>query len=84
MHRTAINAVAALFKGLASEITKSIQALATNTLSRQEMDWRAQRGVEDRNRIETAIADIRSSLVPRPEFEAYKVDVQRRLDRRVP
>lgn len=33
------------------------------------MDWRAARGVEDRQRIEGSIADIRAGLVPRAEHE---------------
>ncbi|QPC91002.1 hypothetical protein [Mesorhizobium sp. INR15] len=41
-----------LIQSLTSETTKAIQTLAANTVTRQEMDWRAQRGIEDRNRME--------------------------------
>ncbi|TIW11307.1 MAG: hypothetical protein E5V66_14175 [Mesorhizobium sp.] len=69
------------------ETQKSIQALAQNTVSRQEMDWRSQRGAEDRLRMEAAVTDIRSGLVPRAELErvwqAYDqrfLDQQRQID----
>lgn len=51
------------------ETNKSIQSLADRTVSRQEMDWRAARGAEDRLRSETAIADLRISTVTRLEWQ---------------
>jgi hypothetical protein len=46
----------------------AVGELARNTVSRQEMDWRAARGSEDRTRQETAIADLRESSVTRNEW----------------
>lgn len=66
---------------LATETNKSIQALAANTVSRQEMDWRADRGTEDRTRMEGSIAALRASTILRSEFEAFKLDIQRQIDR---
>lgn len=40
-----------------------------NSVSRQEMDWRAARGTEDRDRTNTAIVGITSEMVPRAELE---------------
>jgi len=78
---------ARIIQSLASETAKNIQAIATTTVSRQEMDWRSARGTEDRSRIEAAIADIRAGLVPRAEhervwanFDQRFVDQQRQLD----
>lgn len=71
-----------LIQSLTTETGKAIQTLAANTVSRQEMDWRAARGAEDRTRMETAISDIRGNLVPRTEFEAFKIDIQRQIDRK--
>lgn len=76
-----------LIQGLTAETSKSIQTLAANTVSRQEMDWRAARGAEDRTRMESAIADIRAGLVPRAEhervwanFDQRFTDEQRQID----
>lgn len=55
-------------KAAAIETNKSIQALAASSVSRQEMDWRAARGAEDRTRQELAIADLRAGSVTRPEW----------------
>lgn len=66
---------------------RSIQTLAANTVSRQEMDWRAQRGAEDRAQTLAAVSDIRAVLVPRAEHERVWqnydqrfTDQQRQLD----
>lgn len=67
-----------------SNTRDQLQALAMTTVSRNEIDWRAARGAEDRVRMETAVSDIRGNLVPRTEFEAFKIDIQRQLDRRTP
>jgi hypothetical protein len=50
------------------ETAHSIQALAANTVSRQEMDWRAERGAEDRKRTEDSVASIRTGMVYRNEW----------------
>jgi hypothetical protein len=68
-----------LIQSLTSETAKSLQALAANTVSRQEMDWRAARGVEDRNTMQTAIADIRAGLVPRAEHERVWANFDQRF-----
>jgi DNA repair exonuclease SbcCD ATPase subunit len=48
---------------------KSIQALAANTVSRQEMDWRTQRGVEDRATMLASVSSIRDTMVYRNEWQ---------------
>ncbi|WP_202363234.1 hypothetical protein [Mesorhizobium sp. L-2-11] len=53
---------------LSSETNKTIQALAANTVSRQEMDWRADRGTEDRKRTDESVAAIRNAMVYRNEW----------------
>ncbi|MER9356961.1 hypothetical protein NKI61_27350 [Mesorhizobium sp. M0514] len=55
-------------QALTSETAKSIQMLATSTISRQEMDWRTARGAEDRARTDAAVIDLRSTLLPRNEW----------------
>jgi hypothetical protein len=47
---------------------KNIQALAMNTVSRQEMDWRSDRGSEDRKRTDDSIITLRESTVSRNEW----------------
>lgn len=76
-----------LIQSLTAETSKAIQSLAANSVSRQEMDWRSARGVEDRISIQTAIADIRAGLVPRAEhervwanFDQRFADEQRQID----
>jgi hypothetical protein len=58
-----------------------ISKVDDTTVDRQEMDWRAARGQEDRLRMEGNIADLRASIVPRMEYEAFKIDIQRQVDR---
>jgi hypothetical protein len=55
-------------KAAVVETNKVIQALATSTVSRQEMDWRAERGAEDRGRQEQAISELRAASVTRLEW----------------
>lgn len=55
-------------KAAAIETNKSIQALAASSISRQEMDWRAARGAEDRVRQEQAITEMRAGTVTRAEW----------------
>lgn len=63
------------------ETNKSIQALATNTVSRQEMDWRAARGAEDRAGVLGAITDLRAGTVTRSEWtERNRADEQQASD----
>lgn len=53
---------------LAGETNKSIQALAANTVSQQEMDWRSERGAEDRKRADDSIKSLRDGMVYRNEW----------------
>jgi len=76
-----------LIQSLTTETGKAIQNLAANTVSGQEMDWRSQRGAEDRVRMEAAIADLRSGTVNRNEwvernraYDQQTADFNRRLD----
>ncbi|WP_033838266.1 hypothetical protein [Mesorhizobium loti] len=64
---------------LAAETNRTIQALTANTVSRQELEWRAQRDAEDRSRTETRISDLRASLVPRDEHERVWENFDRRF-----
>jgi hypothetical protein len=59
---------ARIIQSLATETNKTIQNLAANTVSRQEMDWRAARGIEDRDRTTQAITDLRVNAVARSEW----------------
>lgn len=72
---------------LAKQTNESIKDLAASTVSRQEMDWRAARGAEDRARTEKAIDAITTDLVPRGEHERVWqnydqrfMDQQRQID----
>ncbi len=56
-------------QGLASETNKTIQALAASTVSRQEMDWRTARSVEDRASTNASIVSIRDTMVYRNEWQ---------------
>lgn len=69
------------------ETGRSVQALADKTVSRQEMDWRSERGAEDRNRTDASIVDLRSNTVTRAEWmernrgrDQELLDVNRRVD----
>lgn len=53
---------------LALETNQSIRLLADKAVTREELNWRSQRTAEDRQRSEAAIADIRSSMLPRNEW----------------
>lgn len=88
-------AFAAILGGLAympireatSDLKLSVTALASATVTRQEMDWRQARGQEDRLRMESSINQVRTDQVPRAEldrtFVAYDQrfsDLQRQID----
>lgn len=51
-----------------TDLKLAVTALGESTVSRQEMDWRAARGAEDRDRTNAAIADIRTVAVTRAEW----------------
>lgn len=86
---------AALLGGLAympireatSDLKSSVGMLADKMVTRQEMDWRSSRGIEDRTRQEAAIADLRASSVTRNEWaernrarDQEVADLGRRVD----
>lgn len=70
-----------------SDLKAAVAALADKTITRQEMDWRQARGVEDRERLQSVIGEIRSQTVPRAEhdrtwanYDQRFSDTQRQLD----
>jgi len=70
-----------------SDLKTAVKDLASTTVSRQEMDWRAARGVEDRDRTTQAINDLRTGTVARAEwternraYEQQAADLSRRLE----
>ncbi len=69
------------------DLKAAIAALSDKVVTQAEMQWRTQRGMEDRQRTEAAIVDIRKDQVPRAElqrvWDSYDqrfIDVQRQLD----
>jgi hypothetical protein len=61
--------------------------LGKATVSRQEMDWRSSRGIEDRNRTDAAIGDLRDNTITRLEYvernraaDSERMDLQRQID----
>lgn len=70
-----------------AEAKAQIVELAKTSVSRQEMDWRAQRGIEDRTRTEAAVAELRTGTVSRAEWternrarDQEVTDLNRRVD----
>lgn len=64
-----------------------LKAGMSQTVSRQEMDWRSARGAEDRLRQDTAISDLRDGSVTRLEWaernrarDTEVADLSRRVD----
>lgn len=55
--------------------------LSDTVVTQDQLDWRSERGKEDRVRNEAAFADIREQLVPRSEYEITLRDVKDRLAR---
>lgn len=52
-----------------TEVKSETSILREGTVSRQEMDWRAARGTEDRDRTNNAISDLRENAVTRNEWQ---------------
>jgi uncharacterized protein YdaU (DUF1376 family) len=46
----------------------AVKSVADNMVTQKEMDWRTQRGAEDRKRQDDALTDIRSATVSRNEW----------------
>lgn len=70
-----------------ARLDNTLGGISEKMVTRQEMDWRSARGVEDRTRMESAVAQIRTDQVPRAELErvwdGYNqrfVDQQRQID----
>ena len=70
-----------------ANLKTQIDALTSVAITRAEMEWRQERGKEERARTETAILAISSALVPRQEldrvFQGYDqrfTDMQRQID----
>ncbi len=51
-----------------SDLKSAVKDLSAATVSRQEMDWRAARGIEDQDRTTQAINDLRAGSVTRAEW----------------
>jgi hypothetical protein len=64
-----------------SRLDGTLANMASQMVTRQEVDWRAARAAEDRARLDTTIQDIRSNLVPRVELEDRLSDIRRDIDR---
>lgn len=72
---------------LSTETNRTIEALTAKSVTRDELDWRAARGAEDRTRTEAAIADLRASDVSRAEWmernrarDSEITELSRRID----
>lgn len=70
-----------------SGVKSSILLITERMVTQKELEWRTARGVEDRQRTEAAVKDIRESLVPRAEHERVwqnytnkDEDLQRQVD----
>ena len=70
-----------------SDLKTAVKDLSSTTVSRQEMDWRAKRGEEDRTRTDGAVADLRANTVGRAEWtersrasDQQIADINRRVD----
>jgi hypothetical protein len=69
------------------ETRAAVARLAETSITRQEMDQRAQRGLEDRTRTDTAITELRAAAVTRNEWternrarDQEVADLGRRVD----
>lgn len=69
------------------DLKSAVSVLAEKVVTQQEMQWRTQRGLEDRQRMELAVAGIREDQVPRKELERVwdagnqrDADLQRQID----
>lgn len=70
-----------------SGVKASILLITERMVTQKELEWRTARGVEDRQRTEASVKDIRESLVPRAEHERVwqnytnkDEDLQRQVD----
>lgn len=70
-----------------SDLKSALAVVSENMVTREELDWRASRGAEDRLRTETAIKEIRGDLVSRGEhmqkwasYDNQLANQQRQID----
>lgn len=70
-----------------ARLETAVATLSDKIVTRQEMEYRQQRGSEDRTRMETSIKDVRDAQVPRAELERVwtsqantDADQQRQID----
>ncbi len=88
-------AFAAILGGLAympireatTDLKGAVAALAATTVTRQELEWRTARSMEDRSRSDANLRDLRDDLVPRAEharvwqsYDQRLSDQQRQVD----
>lgn len=69
-----------------ADLKSGMMSFSERMVTQAEMQWRTQRGVEDRQRVETAVANLRDEQVPRKEMErvwdaerARNDDLQRQI-----
>jgi len=68
-------------KAQATDTSTSISAIVDKMVTQKEMEWRTQRGTEDRKRSDEAISALRDAQVPRQEMErVWQSDDQRFSD----
>jgi uncharacterized membrane protein YccC len=51
-----------------TRLADTVGGISERSLSREDIQWRVERAQEDRTRMETAIAEMRSTLLPRNEW----------------
>lgn len=66
---------------LAETTQQSLISVSERMVTRQEMEYRQQRGAEDRVRMEAGIKEVRDAQVPRTEMERQWDIINHRLDR---
>jgi hypothetical protein len=52
-----------------TDLKAAVAAISVNMVTKSEMDWRTQRGAEDRKRSEDALTDLRTTTVTRNEWQ---------------
>lgn len=69
------------------DLKAALSILSEKIVTQQEMQWRTQRGLEDRQRMEATLSTIREDQVPRKELERVwdagnqrDTDLQRQID----
>ncbi|MDP9572373.1 UNVERIFIED_ORG: putative membrane protein [Agrobacterium larrymoorei] len=65
---------------LAETTQQNLISMSERMVTRQEMEYRQQRGAEDRVRMEAGIKEVRDAQVPRLEMERQWDIINRRLD----